>query len=427
MDARDQLSSLEPESPRSLAPRHRFEALGAKVDDLRLETALTWAGIVLFGIPLLFTCPFLWAYGAYQYLKGRARGHTPGQALVGTSSAFVEAHGDRVSIFSHPAHVIHAADVLDGWLETDEHGSTYVVCRLRNGRRLAMHLREPADAEEVLATLGVDVSQAVARYPLASNAVESGQGPVYHLLGPAFAAMVVFGVGASGVTALLRGGPILPSLLVLAVVAAVMAVFAHSVRPGRVVVGMDGFRVRRGLRERFYSYADVHRVIHEGDHVRVWVGDDSLDLSCATFASDEPERTHSLGERLARAHTIYQARRGDGAAAISLLERGDRTLAAWRADLEALSVEKGGYRRVHIDDAVLTEVVEDATAPAEQRLGAAIVLAARKAPPEVAERVRIATKSCANPKLRIALDHVLDGDALAEAELEAALTLEAQA
>ena len=104
---------------------------------------------------------------------------------------------------------------------------------------------------------------------------------------------------------------------------------------------------------------------------------------------------------------------------MSLLERGERSIATWRADLEAMAKDRGGYRRVHIDDAVLTEVVEDGSAPAEQRIGAAIVLSARQAPPEVADRVHIATRSCANPKLRIALHHVLEGEALAKAELKA--------
>ncbi|MEQ9322493.1 MAG: hypothetical protein RIF41_25225 [Polyangiaceae bacterium] len=407
-------------------PRLRFEALGAKVEDLRLRTAVTWAGIALLGVPLLFTCPFFWAFVTYSYLKGEARQNTPGKTLAGAATTLVEIHDDHVVLYGESHQTLRPDDIVDGWLEADEHGSSFVVCRLRRGRRLVMHTREPAEAEEILATLGVDVSQAVARFDVESLAVEQGQGPVFHLLGAALLAMWAFPsvLAIAGVAQ--KGWSVTAPLIMLGILAVVALLFARMVRPGRVVVGMDGFRIRRGLRERFISYETVRGVDYQVDHVRVWVDDDILDLSCATFASREHERTHSLAQRLARAHEIFRARRGDAAAKLSLLERGERSVEAWRRDLEALARETGGYRQMRIDDAVLTEVVEDATAPAEQRLGAAIVLAARQAPPEVTERVRIASRSCANPRLRVALDHVLEGEALAEAELEAAIEMEAR-
>jgi len=84
--------------------------------------------------------------------------------------------------------------------------------------------------------------------------------------------------------------------------------------------------------------------------------------------------------------------------------------AVWRAELVALTDEQGdaAYRGIHLPRTTLEDVLDDGSAPAERRIGAALAL--RALDPSYATRVRLAAGSSANEHLRIALEKVADDD-----------------
>ncbi len=66
---------------------------------------------------------------------------------------------------------------------------------------------------------------------------------------------------------------------------------------------------------------------------------------------------------------------------------------------------------------MLRDVLEDATAPAVRRVGAAVALIAQDATQR--ERVRVVVQAAAEEHVRVALEKVLDGKDLGRSELEA--------
>ena len=108
-----------------------------------------------------------------------------------------------------------------------------------------------------------------------------------------------------------------------------------------------------------------------------------------------------------------------------------RTIDAWRSALVGL-VERGGdYREASLTLDDLARVLEDPSAPAEQRIGAALGLRSLRGS-EGAEaaltRIRIAAAATANPRVRIALtkaaEDELDDAAVDEACMEEASSSE---
>ena len=70
-----------------------------------------------------------------------------------------------------------------------------------------------------------------------------------------------------------------------------------------------------------------------------------------------------------------------------------------------------------LESADLAHVIEDVSAPAERRIGAALALAALPGDPELKLRVRVAAQASANEPVRIALEKALSGR-LEEGDLE---------
>jgi hypothetical protein len=128
-----------------------------------------------------------------------------------------------------------------------------------------------------------------------------------------------------------------------------------------------------------------------------------------------------LARREALVERIEQAMSARGQSRVSQvqlaqLDRQRRTLPAWREDLRALlAVEGSGYRGAALGSDQLAEVVEDAGAPAERRVAAAIALSGN-GDVESKRRVRIAAQACVEEDLRAALEHAAEGE-IEEAEL----------
>ncbi len=124
----------------------------------------------------------------------------------------------------------------------------------------------------------------------------------------------------------------------------------------------------------------------------------------------------------ARIQAARAAAMGASVATTALpLERDGRTLARWREALRAV-VAGDGYRTRHVDRSDLLVVLEDAAAPAERRIGAALALRELDGQ-EARVRIGAVAAAVANDRLRVALDGI-GQDSVDEAAIEEALAAE---
>jgi hypothetical protein len=98
---------------------------------------------------------------------------------------------------------------------------------------------------------------------------------------------------------------------------------------------------------------------------------------------------------------------GAASAAAVLLMPAGRTLGAWAADLRSLASDSA-YREVPLGADQLRRVLDDPKAPPPARAGAAAALAGR-GDSETRARAEAAARTCANPKLRVALSRIAAG------------------
>lgn len=173
--------------------------------------------------------------------------------------------------------------------------------------------------------------------------------------------------------------------------------------PGRFEVGADGVVLRWWGTKRYLPYGVIERVERAGAYVRI-VRRGASDILVNPVAD-----AAGLDGLVARIEGARRAR-GQLGARVELesrLARGGRTVAAWREDLSRIE-EHDGYRDAALSRQDLWRIVEDASAPEDARVAAAIVL--RRI--DDAPRLRVAADTVASPKLRVALE------LLAEPELE---------
>jgi hypothetical protein len=133
------------------------------------------------------------------------------------------------------------------------------------------------------------------------------------------------------------------------------------------------------------------------------------------------QRTKLLAEHDALAERIREAMEAAPNAAPALepalLTRRGRTAAEWHAALRGLVARaEGGMRAAPVLPEQLWACVNDPSAEPAMRAGAAAVLATEAAP-ETRERLRVAARLVAQPRLRVVLEAAADGrdDALTAA------------
>jgi hypothetical protein len=204
-------------------------------------------------------------------------------------------------------------------------------------------------------------------------------------------------------------------------VAAILWMFYVLTSRPTVEVGTDGVVLRHLLRARFVAFRDL-------ESIRAAAGADGADgvvqmrfsggrVERVPLPQASREQTAALDDRLSRAHAA--ALGGDsGGGRAALLERRGRSVKAWRQDLTELLARGHGYRDAAFTREEAEAVLAAGDASPEQRLGAAIALAAKDGD-RARERVRIAAEGCANPRLRVALSDIADGELDDAAALEA--------
>lgn len=284
---------------------------------------------------------------------------------------------------------------------------------------LEIVVRSVAQGRTILRALGYDATQRTFSSRAASWLRATWPRALLSMIGVVLAGFVaMLGAGLVGV----------PPLFALLAVVVPFAVL--SAIPTKIAVGADGVYLKWLHWKRFIPLAAIGGaelyVERRRNNQRVGVTIMLVDgepVSLALGNSWDLSRAQALVERIQE--VVGDARRGDAAtAAEALLRVRERlvrtsdTTAGWLRALRALGtgvVES--YRAAPVEREALLRVVEDVTARPTERAAAAVALAAQT-DPETRAKIRVASETVAEPKLRVALERVLDDD---EAALEAAV------
>jgi hypothetical protein len=273
---------------------------------------------------------------------------------------------------------------------------------------------EEREALELLSALGLD--------PASKRVEFNGSSPLFATFERNIAfiiASVVLMAGGSFVFQALglhSVSPIFPMLTV--------PWFLVSMLPSKISVGIDGVHERWLWRKKLVpmsAIAGIERIEDRRIKLRLVDGSEhvlftsmrrnnSLGSGSATLHGDAVEA------RIAEAHAAFLAHR-PAADVSALVGKGTRTREQWLSALAKLRDAQGGYRDAVVRDDDLWRLVEDPSAPADARAGAAMLLR-RSLDDDGKARVRVAAEATASPKLRIALDAAA-GDA--DETLESAL------
>jgi hypothetical protein len=361
------------------------------------------------------------------------------------------------------------SEIRQGWIEDvpGEGDACSVVLRLRNGRDVAVSVASRAEGESLLRVARVSVADRVLRVPLRSLASSQRFGELMGVV--SLALLLPFLLAGSGgvlwamISSLSRASPLddargrtlLFALLLALTAFSLLGVrwLARFVRRREAIVGTDGIALTGFGRHRFIAYSRVRRIARVPQGVRLFLNDSvsvllptiadtnaPLPLTPGVDAPPDPASAKRLLARGASLEDLYrrdvtrrealfdrvdQAMRARGQSRVSAvqlaeLDRRNRSVSAWRDDLRALlAVEGSGYRGAALGSDQLAEVVEDAGAPTERRVAAAVALSG-KGDEEAKRRVRVAVEACADRDLRAALEHAAEGE-IEEAELHRAM------
>jgi hypothetical protein len=135
--------------------------------------------------------------------------------------------------------------------------------------------------------------------------------------------------------------------------------------PGEVVIGTDGVLLRELICSPFVRYGTLERIVSEARGVKLELKDGTVLL----VRTASPTVLARIQQALALERSMPHPR-----AAFEQLDRGRRSLAAWREALRKLRVGSCDYRSTTVSAADLGALIEDPTAPIERRVGAAMAL-----------------------------------------------------
>jgi hypothetical protein len=232
--------------------------------------------------------------------------------------------------------------------------------------------------------------------------------------------MFLWGLGSSsGALMSVAGGLFLVGFLQILVwlLRKIMSPYSSS---STLVVGADGILIRT----QFVSYSKIRtvrhkfcrRIEHEERHPHdIWIVGLSLvggeDIELNSFyvkpaAKDEEGAELARAIETARAAWVGASHAPDLDA--HLLARGKRTGSEWLEALRGLG-SIATYRSISMHAEDLLRVLDDTQANPTARAAAAVALAASGSAKSTS-RLRIVASSMANPRMRVALEKIADGD-----------------
>ncbi|MEO7112932.1 MAG: hypothetical protein ABI183_21005 [Polyangiaceae bacterium] len=291
-----------------------------------------------------------------------------------------------------------------------------VIVRARRAR-LIIHTRSRHEAERLLRALAFTTTEKNAVFQVLPVV---GTSYVPALLLPLWG---VFGVA--------RITPHVNYPLILLSALWVIAVFALTRFKRSLTVGGDGITINGHFEKRFVSYANVIGVDRYSDQKRGFLlprrgtpplysglalhlrGDEHLKLPMAR-GNHQTDQMFGASERITEA---LRAWRKSGPIVNATIGRAGRNTQEWIASLRELGKSDATtYRVAAVDREALFAIVEDPVNQASSRAAAAIAIGA-KLDEESRARLRKSAETIADPKLRVAIEHVVDEKDEAFAEL----------
>jgi hypothetical protein len=345
------------------------------------------------------TMPLLFAGLLGTVLFGVASALADRGASSGAVDLTVEEH-DLVLHEGRRVRVIPRDRILGG-IVLHERGETVVELHLRGDRVLRAGMFNRLRAGQLVEELEVGADRRRAAVTLGGQGTALIVSTISYPL--AFLAMV------SLLTSLARGWPdVLPIALLLMTVSTLLV--RRALQPRQVVVGVDGVRVRAGLRDRFVRLDAIARVTSAGHDLVIELHPEAEPRRRGplTVPCPYPGVAAGLADRIRAALELDQAR-ARPVAVEALLDAGDQPLGAWRIAVGKALRGEGRYRSAPVTTEDLRAVLDDAAAPTRLRVGAAIAL--RDAgDPDAQARAGRAAEACADEGTRAALEAAAEDD-----------------
>ncbi len=248
------------------------------------------------------------------------------------------------------------------------------------------------------------------RMPLSTSGRSAVMG-VVSLVASIFVSVAVSNSTNVGVITAMRG------VLWFIAIATILGVSSLITYRPDVEVGADGVLIDSVFGKRFLAYRDLKSIRAEEGFLFI----ERLNGKQARFKVRlaNKERFASLNDCIERAFQVANSANESGRTAA--LDRMGRSVKEWREYISQLATHRVAYRGQTLTPEEAEAVLAAGDATPEHRIGAALVLKAGD-PERAREQIAIASKGCANPKLRIALSELsegdLDDDAMAEAMAE---------
>lgn len=316
--------------------------------------------------------------------------------------------GVRVVLGDGETHRLSLTDIESGYEAADERAAVLV---LANGRQIHLGLGGGGPAR-VLAHAGVATTQRVLTMPLR------------RMLGAFTIGFVTFWASVAGWSMLvglshrLVGAGGVPLVLFLSTITTALVVLRFGFP--RVVVGTDGIRVLGVLRPRFVPYEAIEGVTmvapaYEDGARAIKITLRAGGVLWLPTVAAPTERLAALVRRIDEASTLHAAGR---ARSLEALARAGRPAATWKEEIQRVALAPAGFRAQALERDDFERVLDDAAAPPDHRIGAALALHAMD-PATAPARIRIAAEASADDALREALALAAEGE-IDDAALERA-------
>ncbi|MBK8252746.1 MAG: hypothetical protein IPK82_08775 [Polyangiaceae bacterium] len=294
---------------------------------------------------------------------------------------------------------LRAEELANGWFSPSENR---VYLQTKRGDEWSVPVGSAAEGQMLLEKAGLDASKRTWRTRL---------GPTDFLTAMTWLVGLPMSVSAAELIVRVSKVPsTMPLFFVVMPIAVVLfIVFSQTTSrlfgPANLIIGADGVAIKRGFSSDLVKFDEMEKVTIESSRVTFRLKN-GKDVSARARHLGYQEQSTIL-ERIEKARALHKDRAVEPAS-FALLDRGARTLAEWTEALGALLSNDSGYRNANLTREQVISVLENPAAPAERRIGAAITLA-KINDGEAPLRTRIAAGASANPRVRIALEHIADG------------------
>lgn len=401
-----------------------FERENGAVRKRRTELAAAYIALSVLGIPLWLTTLSMFGYAAgIAAILGLVVG------LGATGLAWQRAWrrltgritADERGLFVDGKQVVARAKMNRAYVRRAD-GQTYLRLAPPGvfGRPIDVEVRGEAEAQEILAALRLDAQSSVVEHVFTDGTAKSDRQKLFVIAG-FFLTMMIMSLA-------LVFKPVLPGMalavkaigLFFTLFTSASALFLLYSRRVSISVGADGLHVRQVAHTpRFIAFRDLDRVTLSDEEVTLHLRDrttiavHNLSEKRADLGDDRDGEAAGLVARIRDAHAAYRAAPPTTAPA---LDRGSRTTEEWIQHARDVREDAATYRAGVVPDEQLWRIVEDASASAAERAGAALALR-HDLDDKGRERLRIAAEACAEKRLRVALETASSDDdaALADA------------